>query len=78
MNHDLHGHGTRSNININDNTPVNNSLFIPYARTTNYGLKQMKVSGPKIWNNLPNNIKNQISLIVFSRNIKSHFISSYG
>ena len=29
-----------------------NSLFIPLARTFNYGLKMLKVKGPKIWNTL--------------------------
>ena len=27
----------------------------PYARTTHYGLKSVKVEGGKIWNNIPEN-----------------------
>ena len=42
FNHEVHDYRTRSNFNVNDNTAVNN-LFIPSARTTNYGLKQIKV-----------------------------------
>ena len=33
-------------------------IFIPSVRTTNYGLKQLKFNGPRIWNALPTNIKN--------------------
>ena len=44
MNHVRHGYRTRSNFNINDDNVIKN-LFIPSARTTNYGLKQTKVIG---------------------------------
>ena len=30
-------------------------LFMPSVRTTNYGLKQLKVNGPMFWNALPTN-----------------------
>ena len=30
-----------------------NNLFIPSARTSHYGLKLIKVQGPKIWNEIP-------------------------
>ena len=42
MSHKLHGYHTRSNINSTDGTKINN-LFIPSARTTNYGLKQLRL-----------------------------------
>ena len=77
INHTRHGHRTRLNMNIVDGNKVNN-LFIPFARTTNYGLKQMKVNGPRIWNALPDNLKNLTSLHVFSRKLKIHYISEYG
>ena len=51
-------------ININDGKLIKN-LFIPYARTTNYRLKQLKVNGPRIWNAMPTNIKDISSLHVF-------------
>ena len=38
INHERHGYSTRSNININAGIKLNN-LFIPSARTTNYGRK---------------------------------------
>ena len=74
--HEIHGHHTRSNVNVNDGTIINN-LFTPSARTTNYGLKQIKVNGPRIWNYLPTYLKNITSLNVFSKNLKSYYISGY-
>ena len=46
LNNQVHEHYTRSNYNVNDGIIINN-LFVPTARTTNYGLKQLKVSGTK-------------------------------
>ena len=56
LNHELHAHKTRANFNIADNTTTT-KLFIPTVRTTNYGLKQLKANGPRIWNSLPTKIK---------------------
>ena len=47
--HEFHGYHTRSNFNVNDGTIINN-LSTPSACTTNYGLKQIKVNCPRIWN----------------------------
>ena len=55
LNREVHAHMTRSNFD-NSNMGTNN-LFILYGRTSNYGLNQMKVSGPKIWNALPSDIR---------------------
>ena len=40
-----------------------NNIFIPTARTSNYG------KGPRIWNALPNIIKNMTSLHAFLTNM---------
>ena len=40
LNHERHGYQTRSNFN-SDNASIIRNLFIPSARTTNYGLKQL-------------------------------------
>ena len=77
INHERHGYSTRSNINISDGTKIKN-LFIPSVRTTNYGLKQLKSTGPRIWNALPLNLKNISSLHVFLKKLKLHYISEYG
>ena len=54
------------------------NLFIPMVRTTNYGLKQLKANGPRIWNSLPTNIKNATTLITFTKSLKVHYSSQYG
>ena len=77
INHIRHCHNTRSNINIDVGIKINN-LFIPSARITHYDLRQLKVNGPRIWNVLPTNIKNITSLPVFSKKLKTHYISEYG
>ena len=73
LNSEIHEHRTRTDFNISNNTSSHN-LFIPSARTINYGLKRIKVNGPKIWNALPNDIKSK-SLNVF---LKANFVSMYG
>ena len=75
--HERHCYNTRSNININVGIRINN-LFIPSARTTRYGLRQLKVNGPRIWNVLPTNIKNITPLTVFLKKLKTNYISEYG
>ena len=57
LNHSKHNYLTRHNYNNPSNVVTTNSLFIPIARTTNYGLKMLKVKGPKIWNSLPIGIR---------------------
>ena len=76
INHERHSYNTRSNININDGNKIKN-LFIPSARTANYGMKQLKVNGPRIWNELPTNIKNITSLNTFLKELKVHYIAQY-
>ena len=52
LNHERHRYKTRSNFNMDSGTIIKN-LVIPYARSTNYGMKQLKVNGPRLWNLLP-------------------------
>ena len=49
-----------------------NNLFIISARTTHYRLKLLKVSGPKIWNLIPNHIRSTQSVYSFKRIVKKH------
>ena len=46
LNYEKYGHRTRSNYNTNNGIFIK-SLFVPSARTTNYGLKQLRVTGPR-------------------------------
>ena len=72
-------HRTWLNLNVNDGTIIQN-LFVPPARTFNYGLKQLRVTSPRIWNSLPNKIKNgtppHIYNFIFLLSFP-HFISSF-
>ena len=45
LNHERHRCKTRSNFNMDSGTIIKN-LVIPDARTTNYGMKQLKFNGP--------------------------------
>ena len=54
-----------------------NNLFIPSARTSHYGLKLIKVQGPKIWNELPPLTKNINSPKRFIRKFRNEMIESY-
>ena len=72
---DRHNYYTRSTISISVGVNTSN-LSIPFTRTTNYGLKQMRTYGPRIWKKLTNDLKILTSLPVFLRKLKTH-ISSY-
>ena len=63
LNNEVHMHKTRANFSDSLQEPTNN-LSIPFGRTSHYGLKQIKVSGPKIWNSLPLDSRNIICLIL--------------
>ena len=75
--HHIHSYNTRSTTNVSDDTNIR-CLFIPYSRTTNYGLKQLKSNGPRIWNALPKDIVNINTMTMFSKKVKTHYISQYG
>ena len=76
LSHVIHEHSTRSIFDVNEGLSINN-LFIPSARTTNYGLKQLKVNGPRIWNKIPSSLKNITSVSVFLNKLKDYYISRY-
>ena len=76
LNKDVHFHRTRANFRISSQETTNN-LFIPFGRTTNYGLKKVKVNGPKIWNSLPINLRNYKSLNTFKILLKKYLLELY-
>ena len=77
LNHTIHNYNTRSTFFDIDNEINSNNLFIISARTTHYGLKLLKVSGPKIWNLIPNHIRSTQSVYSFKRILKKHMIAQY-
>ena len=78
---DNHDHATRSNTaNIetgSNKTTLGNNLFVPYARTTYYGIRSIRVKGSAHWNNIPHNIRSVQSRIVFSKAMKKHYLLLY-
>ena len=76
LNKDVHFHRTRANFS-NSTQQTTNNLFIPFGRTTNYGLKKIKVNGPKIWNSLPINLRNYKSLNTFKIVLKKYLLEPY-
>ena len=46
-------------------------LFSTKAKTTSYGINSITYMGPKIWNFVPDEIKESKSLIVFKHKIKT-------
>ena len=74
----IHNHNTRSKFADIDKLIITRTLFVPTARTTNYGLKQIKVQGAKLWNNLPAILRvNNISFSIFIKKLKMYLLDSY-
>ena len=46
------------------------NIYIPFARTTNYGQESIKVQGTKICNKIPFEIRNISSKILFAKSLK--------
>ena len=68
----IHRHNTRSKFIDIVNARTTNNLFIPIACTTYYGLKSIKVQGPKIWNMIPPDIRKNSSPRCFINKLRSH------
>ena len=73
----VHNHNTRSQYINLDKSIYTNNLFIPTARTSYYGLKLIKVQGPKIWNEIPPIIRNSISSNIYIKKYKQILLQSY-
>ena len=60
-----------------DNSIVTKTLFVPIARTYNYGLKLLKVLGPNIWNSLTPLLRINDSINIFNKKLKYILIYNY-
>ena len=67
----VHNYNTRSRHIDFDNSIITRMLFVPFARTTYYGLKLTKVLGSKLWNNLPLLRVNNLTLSIFIKKQKN-------
>ena len=76
---EMHRYYTRSNASFNPTTSVvekkTGNIYIPYARTTNYGQKSIKIQGSKIWNEIPFGLRNITSKILFAKSLKLYYNS---
>ena len=57
------------------NTRQQNNLFVPPTRTK-IGERTLLVRGPKLWNDLPDGIKDVSSVVIFKKNLKKHLLQN--
>ena len=72
-----HNYNTRSKFIVSDQLVNTKHLFIPIAQTLHYGLKQIKVQGAKIWNDLPPYTRIITSLGSFNTKLYRHLVEKY-
>ena len=84
LNHTVHNYNTVSNtvINVENYFDVGtvtekNTLHTRGSRLVNYGGKLLKVSGPILWNSLPEDIRNSQSIFSLKYQLKKNFIDHY-
>ena len=66
----VHRYNTRSKYVDIDKSISTKTLFVPTARTSHYGMKLIKVLGPRLWNNLPSLLRvGNISLPIFIKKL---------
>ena len=82
--HDVHSHATRSSVVICQEDMLNPGIEIPtYTLFTkqsnlhNYGRKMIQVSGPLVWNILPFDIQDSVSIATFKMYLKNYYIDQY-
>ena len=81
--HEVHDHTTRTSTdvireNYFDVGQVQQSFTLHTKGATNdYGRKMIQVSGPVIWNRIPDDIKEAGSIFTFKRNLKLHIFDQY-
>ena len=73
----LHPCDTRSNFIDINNIIKSNNIFILGASTSFYGLRLIKIEGPKLWNALLKYFHNNNSLISFVKCFKNHLLQKY-
>ena len=73
----MNKHNTRSKFVNIENSVLTRTLFFPTARTSHYGLKLLKVQGPKIWNSLPPLLRINESFNNFNKKLKNILLNKY-
>jgi len=53
-------------------------LVVPPAKLSTYGHRAFAISGPRIWNSLPDYLKDtELSIDIFKRYLKTYFFARY-
>ena len=73
----IHNYNTRSGYTDTDQLLSTKNLFILTARTSHYGLKKIKVLGPKIWNSLLPEVRVISSFGLFKVKLNRHMVQNY-
>ena len=65
---------------LTSSTPDHNQLLYVLPRSRlRYGDRRFSVAAPRLWNALPESVKNAPSIVVFKKLLKTHlFRSAYG
>ena len=66
---ELHCHNTRH--------AKHGNFYVSSVRTTRFGLKGLKIEGVKLWENIPNNIKDIKDKKSFNVCCKKHMVDTY-
>ena len=64
------------NFNV-DSVTHSNFLHVKHSRLANYGSKMIRVSGPTLWNRIPQAIRDCKSFYLFKLNVKRFFLDQY-
>ena len=65
----VHSYATRQSCKRN--------LYVASVNTTQYGLRSLKFTGPRLWNSLPTSITNSNSLRIFRKTLKDSMLNCY-
>ena len=55
----------------------NRNLYVTSVNTTQYGVRSLKFTGPRLWNSLPTSITNSKSLRIFRKTLKNSVFNCY-
>ena len=65
----VHSYSTRQSSKRN--------LYLASVNTTQYGLRSLKFTGPRLWNSLPTSLTTSNSLRIFCKTLKNSMLNCY-
>ena len=70
-------YNTRAYNTYNTRASQIDNLFVKYFHTTQYGIRSLSCTGPKLWNSLPIDVKKMKPFSSFRQHIKNSVIDGY-